>query len=193
MKLVFATNNRHKLLEIISIAPAEIEIIGLKELGFEGEIPETHETIEENSLEKAEFISRKFSIACFAEDTGLMVDALQGAPGVYSARYAGESATFDDNVNKLLSKMNGITNRQARFKTVITYYNNSSYVQFVGITEGEITEERRGESGFGYDPLFKPDGSKKTYAEMTLEEKNSFSHRKKSFEHFANHLQRISV
>lgn len=193
MQLIFATSNPHKLREIISVAPSGIEIIGLKEIGFEGEIPETHETIEENSLEKAEFISRKFNIACFAEDTGLMVDALNGEPGVYSARYAGENATFDDNVSKLLSKMKNVSNRKAHFKTVITYYYKGSFVQFEGITEGEITGEKRGGEGFGYDPVFKPAGSEKTYAQMTLEEKNSFSHRQKSFTRFANHLQQITV
>ena len=193
MKIIFATSNQHKLKEIKSVALSGIEIVSLKEIGFEGELPETHETIEENSLEKAEYLSKKFNTACFAEDTGLIVDAINGEPGVYSARYAGENATFDDNVNKVLSKMEGKENRSARFKTVITYYSEGNYVQFEGVTEGEILNERKGTEGFGYDPIFVPQGSSKAYAEMTLEEKNLFSHRKKSFDLFANHLQQISV
>lgn len=193
MKIIFATSNQHKLKEIKSIAIDGIEIVGLKELGFEGELPETHETIEENSLEKAEYLSKKFNTACFAEDTGLIIDALHGEPGVYSARYAGEQATFDDNVNKVLDKMAGQSNRRARFKTVITYYNQGNHVQFEGVTEGTILTKRTGSEGFGYDPIFVPDGSAKSYAEMPLEEKNLYSHRKKSFELFANHLKQISV
>jgi len=193
MKIIFATSNQHKLKEIRSVAINGIEIVSLKEIGFEGELPETHETIEENSLEKAEYLSKKFNTSCFAEDTGLIIDAINGEPGVYSARYAGERATFDDNVKKVLSKMKGEKNRQARFKTVITYYSNGNYVQFEGITEGEILVEPMGTEGFGYDPIFKPLGSIKSYAEMALEEKNKYSHRKKSFELFANHLRQISV
>ncbi len=193
MKLIFATSNQHKLREIKSIGISGIEVVGLQEIGFEGELPETHETIEENSIEKAQFLSEKFGIACFAEDTGLIIEALNGEPGVYSARYAGEQATFDDNVNKVLLKMHGKTKRAAKFKTVITYYSKGKYVQFTGETEGEILTARRGTEGFGYDPIFQPIGSKKTYAEMTLEEKNNFSHRKKSFVLFANHLKQISV
>ena len=193
MKIIFATSNQQKLKEVKSIALSGIEIVSLKEIGFEGELPETHETIEENSLEKAEYLSKKFNTACFAEDTGLIIDAINGEPGVYSARYAGENATFDDNVNKVLSKMAGKENRKARFKTVITYYSEAKYVQFEGVTEGEVLNERKGTEGFGYDPIFVPEGSTKAYAEMTLEEKNQFSHRKKSFDLFANHLQQISV
>ncbi len=193
MKLIFATSNQHKLQEVKSVAAADLEIVSLKDIGFVGELPETHETIEENSLEKAEYLSKKYNTACFAEDTGLIIDSINGEPGVYSARYAGENASFEDNVNKVLSKMEGLEDRTARFKTVITYYSQGNYVQFTGITEGQITRERMGNSGFGYDPIFIPSGSAKTYAEMTLDEKNAFSHRKKSFDLFANHLKLISV
>ncbi len=193
MKIIFATSNQHKLKEVKSAAAEGFEIISLKEIGFEGELPETHETIEENSLEKAEYLSTKFNTACFAEDTGLVIDTIDGEPGVYSARYAGENASFDDNVNKVLAKMEGKENRKARFKTVITYYSQGSFVQFEGVTEGAITIERIGGNGFGYDPIFIPDGSTKTYAQMTLDEKNLFSHRKKSFDLFANHLKLITV
>ncbi len=193
MKLVFASSNPNKLKEIIAIAPPNIQIVGLKELGFEGELEETQTTIEGNSLQKAEFISSKFNVPCFAEDTGLEIEALNNEPGVYSARYAGKKEGFIDNVAKVLTKMEGIKNRKAQFKTVITYYNQGKYVQFEGITEGEITLERHGEGGFGYDCIFIPLNSGKTYAEMTQNEKNRLSHRKKSFEKFANHLAALSV
>jgi len=193
MKLIFATSNQNKLSEILAIAPAGLEIVGLKDIGFAGELPETQSTIEGNSLQKAEYLSVMFKVACFSEDTGLEVETLNGEPGIYSARYAGGQANAEDNINKLLSKLQGANNRRARFKTVITYYSEGKYVQFSGVTEGEILHERQGTHGFGYDPVFKPDGSNKSYAEMTLEEKNRFSHRKKSFEKFANHLKQISV
>jgi XTP/dITP diphosphohydrolase len=193
MKLIFATGNQNKVKEILSIAPKGLEILSLKDIGFTEELPETRATIEGNSLQKAEYLAEKLGEACFSEDTGLEISALDGEPGVYSARYAGPKATYDDNTSMVLQKMKGETNRAARFKTVITYYTGGKYVQFEGITEGIIMEERKGSAGFGYDPIFKPLGAEKTYAEMTLEEKNSFSHRKKSFELFANHLEKITV
>lgn len=226
MKLIFATSNAHKLREILAIAPKDIEILSLADIGFTGEIPETSDTIEGNSLQKAEYLAEwlsshpPFPIAIvpgvpnvpnnyplFSEDTGLEIDALNGEPGVYSARYAlldggqaGEKpglpaaqAVFEDNIHKVLLKMEAKDNRRARFKTVITYYNGEKYVQFEGITGGNILTETRGDKGFGYDPIFVPDGYVKTYAEMSLEEKNLTSHRRKSFEQFANHLHKISV
>ena len=193
MQLIFATSNLHKLAEVRSMAPAGMEIKGLRDIGFEGELPETQATIEGNSLQKAEHLSKLYNCACFSEDTGLEIDALNGEPGVYSARYAGEKATYEDNVNKVLSAMQGQGNRKARFKTVITYYSGGTYVQFEGITEGTILETPRGASGFGYDPIFEPAGSSKSYAEMDMDEKNSYSHRKKSFVKFANHLKQMAV
>ena len=193
MRLTFATSNKHKLKEVRSLAPAGFEIVGLEDIGFNEELPETQDTIEGNSLQKAEYLSKQYNCACFAEDTGLEIDALNGEPGVYSARYAGPQATFNDNVQKVLSGMQGKSDRNARFKTVITYYSNGKYVQFEGVTKGSILQEPRGDEGFGYDPIFIPEGSDKAYAEMTLEEKNRFSHRKKSFEQFANHLLKMGV
>jgi XTP/dITP diphosphohydrolase len=193
MKLIFATSNKHKLAEIKAIGAEGLEILSLTDIGFEGDIPETQPTIEGNSLQKAKFIAERYNLPCFSEDTGLIIDGIDGEPGVYSARYAGEHATFDDNVNKVLAKMEGKENRAARFKTVITYYDSNRYVQFEGITEGEILNERVGTDGFGYDPIFKPNYAQKTYAEMSMEEKNSFSHRKKSFDQLANHLKQIAV
>jgi XTP/dITP diphosphohydrolase len=193
MKLIFATSNKHKLAEIKAIGAEGLEILSLTDIGFEGDIPETQPTIEGNSLQKAQFIAERYNLPCFSEDTGLIIDGIDGEPGVYSARYAGEHATFDDNVNKVLAKMEGKENRAARFKTVITYYDSNRYVQFEGITEGEILNERVGTDGFGYDPIFKPKYAQKTYAEMSMVEKNSFSHRKKSFDQLANHLKQIAV
>ncbi len=193
MKLIFATSNKHKMAEIKAIGAEGLEILSLSDIGFVGEIPETQPTIEGNSLQKAQLIAERYNLPCFSEDTGLIIDGIDGEPGVYSARYAGEHATFDDNVNKVLAKMEGKENRAARFKTVITYYDSNKYVQFEGITEGEILKERVGQDGFGYDPIFKPSDADKTYAEMSMEEKNSFSHRKKSFDQLANHLKQIAV
>lgn len=193
MKIIFATGNAHKVQEVRSMLPQGIEIQSLKDIGFTDELPETQDTIEGNSLQKAETLGKALGIACFAEDTGMEVEALNGEPGVYSARYAGENASYEDNVQKVLSRLEGEKNRRARFKTVITYYNAGNFVQFEGITEGTILEQPRGENGFGYDPIFIPDGADKTYAEMTLDEKNSYSHRKKSFVGFANHLAKSTV
>ena len=193
MKLVFATSNQHKLKEVGAMAPENLEILGLSDIGFKGDIPETHDTVEENSLEKAKFFYDRYGLPCFSEDTGLFIDALNGAPGVFSARYAGPDASFNDNIDLVLKNMGYAENRSARFKTVITYYNAGEYVQFEGVTEGIILKTYSGSQGFGYDPIFKPVGSEKSYAEMSLEEKNSYSHRKKSFDLFANHLRQLTV
>lgn len=193
MKIIFATGNQHKVKEVRSIAPPGTEIVSLKDMGFTEELPETRDTIEGNSLQKAEYLWQKLGMPCFSEDTGLEIEVINNEPGVYSARYAGPGASFEDNIAKVMAKMRGEKDRRARFKTVITYYDGGKYVQFEGITEGTIVETRRGMSGFGYDPIFEPRDSEKTYAEMSLEEKNSFSHRKKSFDLFANHLKKINV
>ena len=155
------------------MAPKGIEILSLKDIGFDEELPETRDTIEGNSLQKAEYYFTKYGEACFSEDTGLEINALNGEPGVYSARYAGAKASYDDNTDRVLREMKGETDRRARFKTVITYFTGDNYVQFEGITEGVITGAKR-KWRFWYHPIFKPLGSDKTYAEMTLEGKERF-------------------
>lgn len=176
-KLVFATNNAHKLQEIKQLLKGKFEVLSLKEIGFEQEIAEPHETLVENAFEKARVVHRFCGLNVFADDTGLMVEALGGAPGVYSARYAGEDCSFQDNVNKLLREMKGETHRKASFQTVIALIFNGDEHHFVGEVKGAITENPRGEKGFGYDPVFQPENHTTTFAEMTDEAKNAISHR----------------
>lgn len=176
-RLIFATNNKHKFEEIKDKVSGKIELINLNDLNFFKEIPEEQETIEDNALQKAFYIYKKFGINCFADDTGLEVDALNGAPGVYSARYAGEKVTYEDNVNKLLEELKDHSNRTARFRTCIALIENGKQTMFHGNVEGIITYDKRGANGFGYDPVFQPKGSSKTFAEMSFIEKNAISHR----------------
>jgi len=177
MELVFATNNKHKIREISDLLDSNIMILGLADLGITEEIPEEAETLEENALFKARYVHEKTRLNVFADDTGLEVTALGGAPGVYSARYAGESKSFDDNIEKLLREMHGITERSARFRTVIALILDGSEYLFEGTVEGEIIPERRGNGGFGYDPVFLASGHDRTFAEIPLSEKNAISHR----------------
>ena len=180
MKLVFATNNVHKFEEASKIASSAFEIISLKELNFSEEIPEDYETLEENALQKAKFIYDKFQINCFADDTGLEVEALDGQPGVYSARYAavaGEHPNFQQNINKLLNKLKGETNRNAKFRTVVALIINGKEFLFEGSIYGKIVMENHGSNGFGYDPIFLPNGYNKTFGELSDIEKNKISHR----------------
>ncbi|MDP2235421.1 MAG: non-canonical purine NTP diphosphatase [Bacteroidales bacterium] len=176
-EIIFATNNQHKLEEITSITKDRINLLSLKDIGFDGDIPETSDSIEGNAIQKAAYIFDRFAKECFADDTGLEVEALNGAPGVWSARYAGENATYQDNVIKLLDALKGSTNRKARFKTVIALKNSEETITFEGIINGQIIETARGNSGFGYDPVFVPDGYYQTFAEMSSELKNTISHR----------------
>ena len=180
MTIVFATNNANKAAEIRPVLPPHIFIKSLKEAGIQEDIPEPFETIEENATAKSRFLKDKYGLDGMAEDTGLEVDALGGAPGVRSARYADGEQGYTDNIDKLLKKMEGCKNRAARFKTVISLVLDGREYCFEGICNGQIIEERRGNMGFGYDPVFVPNGSSKTFAEMSLEEKNEFSHRKKA-------------
>jgi len=177
MKIVFATNNPNKLAEIKALVPDSIEIISLKEIGCYDELPETRDTLEGNALQKAEYVVNKYQIPCFSDDTGLLVDALNGEPGVYSARYAGLENSSEKNMNKLLKNLEGQTNRSASFKTVVALILNGQNHIFNGSVVGEITVEKQGLDGFGYDPIFIPKNGKLTFAEMSKEAKGKISHR----------------
>ena len=179
-KIVFATNNQHKLAEIRAMLKGKFEVIGLEELGCFDEIPETADTLEGNASQKSHYIYSRYHVNCFADDTGLEVDALEGEPGVFSARYAGEHRDATDNMNKLLTELKNKNNRKAQFKTVIALHFNGKLETFTGLCEGEITTKKRGESGFGYDPIFKPKNYEITFAEMDLNLKNSIGHRGKA-------------
>lgn len=176
-KIVFATNNPHKLEEVSNILETKLQITSLKEIGLIEEIPETSNSIEGNALQKAQFVFDRYGIPCFADDTGLEVYALGGAPGVYSARYAGENASYADNVKKLLQELEGVQAREARFKTVIAYIDHQQTKLFEGVIEGRISNIPSGKGGFGYDPVFIPAGYDQSFAEMTIALKNSISHR----------------
>jgi XTP/dITP diphosphohydrolase len=178
--LIFATNNQHKVQEIRSVIGDYFDIITLKEAGIDIDIPEPHNTIEANASEKSKTIYKLTHQNCFGEDTGLEVEALNGEPGVKSARYAGNEKNFEANIHKLLNKLNAAENRSAQFKTVISLMWNGEEYLFEGITQGKIIHERKGNNGFGYDSVFIPEGSNKTFAEMELAEKNLFSHRRKA-------------
>ncbi len=182
MKLIFATNNKHKLEEVAQLLTGQFQLITLAEAGIHADIPETADTLEGNAALKSRFVFERTGLNCFADDTGLEVEALNGAPGVYSARYAGEKCSFADNVNKLLHEMQDKDNRAAKFRTVISLILDEKEYFFEGVVDGEITREVHGADGFGYDPVFKPAGFDKTFAEMTLEEKNKISHRARAVE-----------
>ncbi len=188
--LVFATNNAHKVEEIRNVIGNRFSIITLREAGIDIDIPEPHDTLEANATEKSTTIHRLTQQNCFSEDTGLEVDALNGEPGVKSARYAsGEGRDFQANIDKLLAKLDGQPNREARFRTVISLiWNNQEYL-FEGICPGYITSGQYGRQGFGYDPVFVPEGADKTFAEMSLEEKNRYSHRRKATDQLIGFLQ----
>lgn len=187
--LIFATNNSHKVEEIQSAIGNIIHVISLREANIAIEIPEPHDTLEANASEKSKTIYTLTGMDCFSEDTGLEVEALNGEPGVKSARYAGDGRDFEKNLEKLLSKLQGHTNRRARFRTVISLIFRGKEVQFEGICEGEIIKVIRGSGGFGYDPVFLPSGSTRTFAEMEIVEKNEFSHRKKAADKLVLFLQ----
>lgn len=188
-KIVFATHNIHKLEEVRDILKDKVEVVGLNDIGCTEEIPEEAETLEENALAKAKYVFEKYKIACFADDTGLEVDALSGKPGVHSARYAGEPSNSFNNVEKLLQEMNGVTNRNAQFRTVIAFVGEGKTLYFEGIIKGQIERERKGENGFGYDPIFTPDGFDNSFAEMNSAQKNLISHRALAIKKFADYLE----
>ena len=179
-KIVFATNNTHKLEELRSILSGKYHVLGLTDIGFHDDIPETGDTLAENASIKSQHIFDEFQIDCFSDDTGLEVYALDGSPGVYSARYAGENCSYEQNVDKLLHELKGVEKRTARFETVVSLILDGNEYQFEGKVEGTITKEKQGVKGFGYDPIFLPDGYKQTFAEMPAELKNKISHRGKA-------------
>ena len=177
MRICFASHNSNKVAELRKILGSQFELVGLDDLGLKEEIPETGSTLQENALIKAEFVFSRFAIPCFADDTGLEVKALGGRPGVFSARYAGEPTSSDRNIDKLLVELGANNERAARFRTVIAYKDSVQVKYFEGIVEGAITMARSGQGGFGYDPVFIPEGFSGTFAEMTMAEKNAISHR----------------
>ena len=192
MRIVFATNNAHKLSEIRQILGHRIEVLSLSDIGCHADIPETADTLEGNALQKAEYVVDHYHISCFADDTGLEVDALGGAPGVFSARYAGEGHDSEANMTKLLGELGENNNRKARFRTVIALItldgDHRKVNTFEGIVEGQITHERHGDEGFGYDPIFQPDGYDKTFAQLGMDIKNHISHRARATEKLARFL-----
>lgn len=192
MQLVFASNNKNKILEIQSMLPEIIKILSLEDIGCLEDIPETADTIEGNAVLKANYVTQKYGFDCFADDTGLEVAVLNGDPGVYSARYAGEQRSADDNMNKLLSALSDQNNRNAQFKTVIALNIKGKQHLFTGFAKGQITLQKTGNKGFGYDPIFQPVGYKETFAELSLEIKNKISHRGKATQQLINFLLKHS-
>jgi XTP/dITP diphosphohydrolase len=188
MQLVFASNNKNKIEEIQHLLPLTIKILSLEDIGCHEEIPETADTIEGNAILKANYVTNKYGYNCFADDTGLEVDALNGEPGVYSARYAGEQRNAEDNMDKLLLNLKDKSNRKAQFKTVITLNLDGEQHLFTGIARGEITSEKHGNQGFGYDPIFQAEGFSETFAQLSLEIKNKVSHRGKATQQLINFL-----
>jgi len=190
MELVFATNNMNKLFEIKSLLSDKINLKGLKEIGCEEEIPETGNTLEENATQKSFFVYDKYKISCFSDDTGLEIDALNGAPGVISARYAGVDKDASENMKRVLKELEGVENRKARFRTVISLVLDGKEFQFEGIVEGNIERVLAGTKGFGYDPIFTPKGYSRTFAEMDIQEKNKISHRARAVEKLVEFLNK---
>lgn len=191
MQLVFATNNLNKVKEVQALIPAHIKLLTLKDIGCFEDIPETQPDIKGNAIQKAEYIKQNYGYDCFADDTGLEVDALNGQPGVFSARYAGPQRNDSDNMDLLLANLKDKNNRNAQFKTVIALHINNKLDTFTGICKGEITTVKHGEKGFGYDPIFKPNGYTYTFAEMDLTEKNSIGHRGKAVQLLVNFLNNL--
>ena len=193
MELVFATNNEHKLHEVREMLGNQFKILSLSEIGCSEDIPETSPTLEGNALQKARYIFDKYGYNCFADDTGLEVEALNMQPGVYSARYAGPQRSAEDNMQKLLFELDKINNRKARFRTVISLIINSSEHFLEGIVEGEILNSKKGAKGFGYDPVFRPDGYVESFAEMAMDEKNKISHRGRAIEKLIDFLKKLDA
>lgn len=191
--LVFATNNKHKLEEISSLTGRGFQIESLAEIGCYEDIPETEPTLEGNALIKARYVHSKYGMDCFADDTGLEIESLHGRPGVFSARYGGKAHDFEANMDKVLLELKGISNRKAQFRTVIALIIKGEEFLFEGIVKGEILTERHGSEGFGYDPIFRPEDSTRTFAEMPLEEKNKMSHRAWAVSKLAEFLKELAA
>jgi XTP/dITP diphosphohydrolase len=189
MQLVFATNNLNKLKEVQALIPSHIKLLSLKDIGCLEDIPETQNTIEGNAIEKAQYVKTHYGFNCFADDTGLEVDVLHGAPGVYSARYAGEQKDANDNMDKLLNNLSDKDERGAQFKTVVALQINGNLHTFTGICKGDITKEKHGDKGFGYDPIFKPKKYNTTFAQMDLSLKNKIGHRGKAIKKLVEFLK----
>lgn len=191
MKIVFATSNTNKVKEIKAMLPEHLEILSLKDIGCDEDIPETQPTIEGNAIQKAQYVFDHYHVNCFAEDTGLEILALDGAPGVYSARYAGPQRSAEDNMDKALLELQDKTDRSARFKTVIALIIDGEIQTFEGIVNGEILSSRVGDGGFGYDPIFQPLGYDRSFAEMDISEKNKISHRARATKKLMDYLTTI--
>ena len=192
MKLVFATHNQNKFQEVKSLVPTSVELVSLQDIGCDDEIQETGKTLEENAKIKADFVTSTYGLPSFSDDTGLLVNALKGAPGVYSARYAGADKNANANMDKLLEELHAIGDRSARFETVIALNLNSECHFFKGVVHGSITKEKKGKKGFGYDPIFRPTGYDKTFAELPMEGKNGISHRARAIEQLVDFLATLS-
>ena len=193
MRLIFATNNTHKTEEIRALLPDDFTVVTLEEAGVHDDIPEPHDTLQDNAAEKARTVYALTHSNCFSDDTGLEVYALNNEPGVHSARYAGEGRSFEKNIDKLLQKMEQVRDRSARFRAVICLVLDGQEYYFEGICEGKILEERKGVEGFGYDPVFVPDGANKSFAEMSMEEKNNYSQRGMAVAALVAYLKQISI
>lgn len=193
MKIVFATNNPNKLKEIQSLIPKEIEIISLNEIGCNEDIPETGDTLEANAFQKAHYIKDNFNYDCFADDTGLEIDELNGDPGVYSARYAGPERNANANMNKVLNELKGKKNRKAQFRTAIALILKGEEHLFEGKVEGYISKDKQGDEGFGYDPIFIPENDKRSFAQMSMEEKGAISHRGRAVKKLVTYLNNLST
>ncbi|SEQ21781.1 non-canonical purine NTP diphosphatase [Flavobacterium urocaniciphilum] len=191
MKLVFASNNKNKIAEIQQQVGSQFQIVSLEDIGCLVDIPETAETIEGNAILKANYVTENYGLPCFADDTGLEIEALNNEPGVYSARYAGEQKNADDNMNLVLQKLASKTNRKAQFKTIIALNINNEQHLFEGIVKGEMTTKKSGSQGFGYDPIFQPEGFSTTFAEMSMEEKSVISHRGIAVQKLINFLSNL--
>ncbi len=189
MKLVFATHNQNKFAEVKKLIPAHINLVSLTDIGCTEEIPETGKTLEENARIKADYVTEKFGLSCFADDTGLLVDVLNGAPGVYSARYAGEQKNAGNNIDKLLAVLKDQSDRKARFTTIIVLNLAKNQNIFEGSVDGEITMEKQGDGGFGYDPIFRPANYEKTFAELSVATKNQIGHRGKAIRQLLRFLE----